>query len=94
MGPGEGNVIAHNGGGGTYRDPGGFLMTSSIGQVSARGNRFYDNRPVAIEQPFKHEQPFKQNVTSGCGVGTTYCPSNPNTRGQMAIFLVKALRLP
>jgi hypothetical protein len=52
MGPGEGNVIAHNGGGGTYRDLGGFLMTSSIGQVSARGNRFYDNRPVAIEQPF------------------------------------------
>jgi len=48
MGPGEGNVIAHNGGGGVYGDPGGFLMTSSLGQVSARGNRFYDNRPVAI----------------------------------------------
>ncbi len=47
MGPGEGNVIAHNGGSGVS-SPAGFMMTSSIGQVSARGNRFYDNRPVAI----------------------------------------------
>ncbi len=52
MGPGEGNVIAHNGGGGIYGDPGGFMMTSSLGQVSARGNRFYDNRPVAIALGF------------------------------------------
>jgi hypothetical protein len=52
MGPGEGNVIAHNGGGGIFGDPGGFLMTSSLGQVSARGNRFYDNRPVAIALGF------------------------------------------
>ncbi len=48
MGPGEGNVIAHNGGGGIYRDPGGFLMSGSAGRITARGNRFYDNRPVAI----------------------------------------------
>ncbi len=33
-------------------------------------------------------------VTSGCGNGTVYCPSSPNTRGQMATFLVKALGLP
>jgi hypothetical protein len=33
-------------------------------------------------------------VTSGCGNGTIYCPSSPNTRGQMATFLVKALGLP
>ncbi len=52
MGPGEGNVIAHNGGGGVFGDPGGFMMTSSLGQVSARGNRFYDNRPVAIALGF------------------------------------------
>jgi hypothetical protein len=32
-------------------------------------------------------------VTSGCGT-LLYCPSTPNTRGQMATFLVKALRLP
>ena len=33
-------------------------------------------------------------VTSGCGDGSVYCPSSPNTRGQMATFLVKALGLP
>ena len=40
------------------------------------------------------EQLKAEGVTSGCGNGTVYCPSNPNTRGQMATFLVKALRLP
>ncbi len=40
------------------------------------------------------EQLKAENVTSGCGNGTVYCPAQPNTRGQMATFLVKALRLP
>jgi hypothetical protein len=40
------------------------------------------------------EQLKAENVTTGCGNGTVYCPANPNTRGQMATFLVKALRLP
>ena len=31
-----------------------------------------------------------QGVTGGCG-GTNYCPTNPVTRAQMAIFLLKAL---
>ena len=31
-------------------------------------------------------------ITSGCG-GTSYCPDNPVTRGQMAAFLVRALGL-
>jgi hypothetical protein len=48
MGPGEGNVIAHNGGGGSFNDPAGLLMSGSAGRITARGNRFYDNRPVAI----------------------------------------------
>jgi len=39
------------------------------------------------------EQINVEKVTSGCGTNL-YCPSNPNTRGQMATFLVKALRLP
>jgi hypothetical protein len=39
------------------------------------------------------EQLAVESVTSGCG-GGNYCPSNPNTRGQMAVFLNKALRLP
>ena len=32
-------------------------------------------------------------ITGGCGDGTTYCPDSPLTRGQMAVFLSKALGL-
>jgi hypothetical protein len=38
------------------------------------------------------ERLFNEGVTGGCGVGI-YCPSNPNTRGQMAVFLVKTFGL-
>jgi hypothetical protein len=33
-----------------------------------------------------------EGVTGGCG-GGLYCPGNPNTRGQMAVFLVKTFGL-
>jgi hypothetical protein len=48
FGPGESNVIAHNGLGGPFNYPAGFLMSGSSGQITVRGNLFYDNRPVAI----------------------------------------------
>ena len=38
------------------------------------------------------EQLAAENVTGGCG-GGDYCPSNPNTRGQMAVFLGKTFGL-
>ncbi|MFY9552117.1 MAG: S-layer homology domain-containing protein, partial [Thermoanaerobaculia bacterium] len=38
------------------------------------------------------EQFFHENITGGCG-GGNYCPLNPNTRGQMAVFLVKSFGL-
>jgi len=31
-------------------------------------------------------------ITGGCG-GSNYCPGDPNTRGQMAVFLVKTFGL-
>ena len=34
----------------------------------------------------------KSGITSGCG-GGNFCPDNPVTRGQMAVFLAKALGL-
>jgi hypothetical protein len=34
-----------------------------------------------------------EGVTAGCGSGN-YCPNNPNTRGQMAVFLVRTFDLP
>ena len=37
---------------------------------------------------------YNLHVTGGCGVGPLrYCPSNPNTRGEMAVFLVKTFGL-
>jgi len=38
------------------------------------------------------EQLFNEQITGGCG-GGNYCPGNPSTRGQMAVFLVKSFRL-
>ena len=38
------------------------------------------------------EQLAAENITGGCG-GGNYCPANPNTRGQMAVFLVKTFGL-
>ena len=38
------------------------------------------------------EQLAAEEITSGCG-GNNYCPLNPNTRGQMAVFIVKTFEL-
>ena len=40
------------------------------------------------------EQLYAEGVTGGCqAVPLLYCPFNPNTRGQMAVFLVRAFGL-
>ncbi len=39
------------------------------------------------------EQLAVEGITGGCGAGT-YCPENPVTRAQMAIFLVRTFNLP
>jgi hypothetical protein len=38
------------------------------------------------------EQLAAESITGGCG-GGNYCPNNPKTRGQMAVFLVKTFGL-
>ena len=38
------------------------------------------------------EQLAEEEITTGCG-GQNYCPLNPNTRGQMAVFIVKTFNL-
>ena len=41
------------------------------------------------------EQLYSENVTGGCQASPLlYCPGSPSTRGQMAVFLVKAFALP
>jgi hypothetical protein len=39
------------------------------------------------------EQLAREGITGGCG-GGNYCPDDPVTRGQMAVFLVRAFNLP
>jgi hypothetical protein len=39
------------------------------------------------------EQLATRGITAGCGVGN-YCPQNPVTRVEMAVFLVKTFSLP
>jgi hypothetical protein len=37
---------------------------------------------------------YNMGITGGCGTSPLrYCPSDPNTRGQMAVFLVKTFNL-
>jgi hypothetical protein len=38
------------------------------------------------------EELYAEQITGGCGPGI-YCPDNPNTRGQMAVFLTKTFGL-
>ncbi len=42
------------------------------------------------------EELSNRNITGGCAVGPPplYCPTNPNTRGQMAVFLTKTFFVP
>jgi parallel beta-helix repeat protein len=50
---------------------------------------------VTCPSPFANwiERLAAENITGGCGTGTTYCPLNPNTRGQMAVFITKTFNL-
>ncbi len=50
---------------------------------------------VPCSSPFAPwiEQLAAEQITGGCG-GGNYCPANDNTRGQMAVFVVKTFGLP
>jgi len=39
------------------------------------------------------EQLYTEGITAGCG-GGNYCPEDPVTRAQMAVFLVRTFNLP
>ena len=62
-------------------------------QVSpAPGTADFGDVPTSSPQFQFVEALFHAGITSGCG-GGNYCPNNPVTRGQMAVFLSKALGL-
>jgi hypothetical protein len=70
-----------------------FLLKSRWGAVflppPATGTAFPD---VPASNPFARwiEELAREGVTGGCG-GGLYCPDNPVTRQQMAVFLLKTL---
>ncbi len=68
-----------------------FLMKSRWGAgfipAPATGTAFPD---VSADNPFAPwiEELVREGITAGCGAGL-YCPNNPVTRQQMAVFLLK-----
>ena len=62
-------------------------------QVSpAPGTADFGDVPVSHPQFQFIEALFQAGITAGCGSGN-FCPTQPLTRGQMAVFLSKALGL-
>ncbi len=59
------------------------VCSGVFGDVACPGNPFAD----------WIEQLVTENITVGCG-GGNYCPTFPNTRGQMAVFLTKTFLVP
>jgi hypothetical protein len=51
---------------------------------------------VPVSNPFAPwiEDLYNRQITAGCSASPLlYCPSNPNTRQQMAVFLTKTFSL-
>jgi hypothetical protein len=74
-----------------------FLLKASLGSSYAPPNctgLIFTDVPCTggIFDPWI-EDLASRGITGGCGAGA-YCPSASNTRGQMAVFLVKTFNLP
>jgi uncharacterized protein (DUF1800 family) len=53
----------------------------------------FSDVPVSMPLAPWIEEMARLSITSGCGTGL-YCPNNPVTRGQMAVFLAKTFHRP
>jgi hypothetical protein len=72
-----------------------FLLRAEHGSTyapPAAVGMFSDVPKTEFTAPFI-EQLANEKITGGCG-GTKYCPANPVTRDQMAVFLVRTFKLP
>ena len=92
-GQGTGQVTFHSG------DPGTTMVLAAIDSIpqcaSSEGSA-----PISVDfldvPPDQQFHDFvntiaRNRITAGCGTGETYCPDASVTRGQMAVFLLKAL---
>ncbi len=73
-----------------------FLLRARLGSAyvppAATGTVFGDVPAGAFAAAWI-EDLAARGITSGCG-GGNYCPNDPNTRGQMSVFLVRTFNLP
>jgi len=71
-----------------------FLLKAKYGStyVPAGCTGIFGDVPCPSQFADWIEELSNQGITGGCG-GGNYCPTNPNTRGQMAVFLVKTFGL-
>ncbi len=71
-----------------------FLLKAEHGSAYAPPSCAHLFPDVACPSTFADwiEQLANEGITGGCGNGN-YCPGNPNTRGQMAVFITKAFGL-
>jgi hypothetical protein len=72
-----------------------FMTRVRLG-AAADSSFTYPSTPYFTDVPATHPY-FKwiqrtrlEQITGGCGSGSTYCPDDPVTRGQMAIFIMRA----
>jgi hypothetical protein len=67
------------------------VMTLSVLVCSA----VFSDMPTSYWAANWIEQLYVEGVTGGCGTNPlTYCPDNPVSRAQMAVFLVRMFNLP
>lgn len=76
-----------------------FLLKTLLGSgyVPPTATGIFDDVPADGFQPFI-EDLYNRGITGGCAGGPppapiSYCPGNPVTRGQMAVFLTKTFNL-
>jgi hypothetical protein len=71
-----------------------FVIRTRLG-AAADSTFTYPGTPYFTDVPISHPffkwiQRMKLDaITAGCGTGTTYCPDDTVTRGQMAIFIMR-----
>lgn len=65
-----------------------FLLKASRGSsyLPPAATGIFDDVPAGDPYAGWIEELFHSGITAGCG-GNRYCPGDPNTRGQMAVFL-------
>ena len=72
-----------------------FLLKTLLGSAHTppAATGVFDDVPVGSFADAWIEDLYARGVTGGCSASPLlYCPDGPNTRGQMAVFLVKTVR--